>query len=190
MLENEVFEEKFHEGTKVRRSKLHPKLWCSEDGNIAGTRKSWLKPQKLNKHGHLSVAYYRENHHRKDVYVHQLIGECWVLNPDPENNIVIDHKDNNPANNKASNIRWVTVRVNMQNLKDKKNGRFSSKYIGVTLEYTTMNGTNRYGASVTNKRVRKYLGYYDTEVEAALEYDLALIGMGLKPVNFCKNESN
>lgn len=33
-------------------------------------------------------------------------------NPDPETHTIVDHIDNDPRNNLASNLRWVTPRIN------------------------------------------------------------------------------
>ena len=46
-------------------------------------------------------------------YVHRLIAIAFVENPDPVNFVQVDHIDGNPMNNNASNLRWVTARLNL-----------------------------------------------------------------------------
>ena len=49
---------------------------------------------------------------RKNMYVHRLIAECFVLNPD--NLSVVNHKDLNRSNNSAENLEWLTQKQNIQ----------------------------------------------------------------------------
>lgn len=44
--------------------------------------------------------------------VHRLVAEAFCPNNDPENKTIVDHIDNDPKNNIASNLRWVCPSVN------------------------------------------------------------------------------
>lgn len=46
--------------------------------------------------------------------VHKLVAEAFILNDDPEHKIYVDHIDNDPKNNMAVNLRWVSPRVNTE----------------------------------------------------------------------------
>lgn len=54
--------------------------------------------------------------HHKDKschrVVHKLVAEAFIPNDDPENKIYVDHIDNDPKNNMAVNLRWVSPAVN------------------------------------------------------------------------------
>lgn len=58
----------------------------------------------------------------KSVYVHRLVAQAWLPNPDnlPE----VNHKDSNKANNAVDNLEWCThadnVRVNIKDIKIRK----------------------------------------------------------------------
>ena len=44
--------------------------------------------------------------------VHKLVAEAFIPNDDPEHKIYVDHIDNDPKNNMAVNLRWVSPAVN------------------------------------------------------------------------------
>lgn len=47
---------------------------------------------------------------RKSLYVHRLVAETFIDNP--ENKLIVNHKDYNPMNNKANNLEWCTYKEN------------------------------------------------------------------------------
>lgn len=59
-------------------------------------------------------GYYRVDIKGKHRKVHQLIADRFLPAP-TEENLVIDHIDRDRRNNHASNLRWVTRKVNSQN---------------------------------------------------------------------------
>ena len=56
---------------------------------------------------YLSVQLYQGSKTKKPV-VHRLVAEVFCKNNDPKNKTVVDHIDNDPKNNMAINLRWVT----------------------------------------------------------------------------------
>lgn len=46
--------------------------------------------------------------------VHKLVAEAFIQNDDPEHKIYVDHIDNDPKNNMAINLRWVSPGVNAE----------------------------------------------------------------------------
>ena len=48
----------------------------------------------------------------KRVSVHRLVADAFVDNPDPDHLTVVNHKDRNPLNNKASNLEWCDQQYN------------------------------------------------------------------------------
>lgn len=47
----------------------------------------------------------------KSFAVHRLVGKAFI--PNPDNKPMINHIDNDPSNNKVSNLEWVTSKENM-----------------------------------------------------------------------------
>lgn len=69
----------------------------------------------INSNGYLRV--HLSNKSTKKVFVHKLVGEHFIENPD--NRMYLDHKDRVRINNNESNLRWCTIQENMKNRKFK-----------------------------------------------------------------------
>lgn len=78
---------------------------------------------------------------------------------DPPENMVVDHKNGHPSDNRRSNLRICTVKDNAKNVAKPKNSK--CKYTGVD---KTKHGTYRARIMVDRKEIR--LGTYKTEEEA------------------------
>lgn len=77
-----------------------------------------------------------------------------------------DHIDGNTLNNKRSNLRLTTNRINSQNTEKYRNKLNSSKYIGVTKSWF-----NSWKCRTSKKGKIIYIGSYPTEELAAKAYD-------------------
>ncbi len=85
----------------------------------------------------------------------------------PEKGFVVDHKNNNPLDNRLSNLRVVTHQQNMMNQRVHSNSK--SGYKGVHL----INGKWRVQICVFGKR--HSIGYYINLEQAILAYNRAAI---------------
>ena len=70
-----------------------------------------LKPNK-GKCGYLSVALLTDGAVKR-VKIHRLVASAFI--PNPEGKPTVDHIDGNTSNNVLSNLRWATVKENINN---------------------------------------------------------------------------
>lgn len=62
--------------------------------------------------GYLAVRLTDSSGKQRNMRVHRLVASHFVPNDDPQKNVV-DHIDNDPFNNIAANLRWVTSCANL-----------------------------------------------------------------------------
>ena len=60
-------------------------------------------------HGYFQIKFSRGGK-MKEFPVHRLVAEAFI--PNPSNFPVVNHKDENPANNTVNNLEWCTVKYN------------------------------------------------------------------------------
>lgn len=99
----------------------------------------------------------------KAIRMHRLI-----LNAPPGSEV--DHINGDGLDNRRINLRFCTRSQNLQNMRRKKIGT-SSKFKGVYF----CPDTGRWRANIQINHERRFLGRYDSEIEAAIAYDEAAI---------------
>lgn len=111
--------------------------------------------------GFLHQGYLVVNVNNKRFYLHRV---CWFLHFGTWPTSVLDHINGNPTDNRISNLREVTQSVNCRGYKSvSKNS--SSKYRGVTKV------KNRWRAQLNVPNSNTHIGYFSSEVEAALAFN-------------------
>jgi len=117
------------------------------------------------KAGSMSGKYIRIQIHKKKYLAHRLI----FLYHHGYLPKTIDHKDNNPTNNKIENLRECTRSENEGNSKTPKNN--TSGYKGVMWHKQHQKWMAQIGVNYK----RKHIGLYSTKEEAAKAYNQAAI---------------
>ena len=85
-----------------------------------------LKPYP-NSCGYLRVGLYKEGKHRKEL-VHRLVADAFIDNP--YNLPVVNHKNEDKEDNRATNLEWATIKENMNygSLQDRKSRSLKLAY--------------------------------------------------------------
>jgi len=111
---------------------------------------------------HKSTGYYQVKLNGKKYYLHRLLAQAFI--PNPENKPFVDHIDGDRKNNALSNLRWCTHAENMRNRKKQRNN--TSEYTGVSFN----KASGKWKAYITVGGKKKYLGRFHTKEEAAAVY--------------------
>lgn len=81
----------------------------SDEGQIFSVRSNRVLKTQRQENGYYRIELNIDGNHKK-VYIHRLVAEAFI--PNPNNYPIINHKDENPANNRADNLEWCTYEYN------------------------------------------------------------------------------
>lgn len=132
------------------------------------------KQRKINidKNGFACVNLSREGRRFK-AYVHRIVAQTWVHNPDPSTHIYVIHKDGDISNNHADNLMWVKSSLNADYIyksglnnkqyalkadpseQDEYITRILNREITVTEAATEMGYTTSYASCLLRRRAKE-----------------------------------
>lgn len=95
----------------------------------------------------------------------------------PLNRKEVDHINGDKLDNRRQNLRIVTHRKNMQNLACHRDGKKSSRFLGVTWDKQH----NKWRAQIKINRKKKCLGVYRDEIAAKYAYDFFVKNLTNQP---------
>lgn len=150
-----------------KKIKDYPDYEVSNLGNVKSlkfNKEKILKPSKDGK-GYLKVALFK-NGKSKTKKNHKLVAMAFLNHITNGYEIVVDHINNIPTDNRLENLQLITQRENVS--KDIVNS--SSKYTGVSW----YKRDNKWKSSIRIKGNKKHLGYFKCEIEASKAYQEAL----------------
>ena len=104
--------------------------------------------------------------------LHQLLAKHFI--PNPKLCPCVDHIDRDKTNNSISNLRWVTHQENMLNKTKRQN--CSSIYKGVHFNKKS----KKWECQIKIDNKKKYLGLFETELEAGRAFNNYVITNGLE----------
>jgi hypothetical protein len=103
---------------------------------------------------------------RKTMYIHQLVSMAFLGHKSNKWELVVDHINNNPTDNRLENLQIVTQRFNVYRNRD----GCSSKYKGIHWDKYA----KKWKAQIQISGKKKYLGLFDCELKAHQAYENAL----------------
>jgi hypothetical protein len=153
-----------------------------KNGNPQKIHPKYLKPC-LDKNGYLFLRLSNLGS-VKSIKVHQLVAMSFLNHTPCGMEKVIDHKDENKLNNYFENLQILSNRKNTSKSIDKS--KTTSAFIGVYWN----SAKKKWKSSIKINGKNKFLGYFDSEIEASRYYEDALIAIEnkqdikIKPTNF------
>jgi hypothetical protein len=129
-------------------------------GKVAGGKKCKPDPYIITKITVDGQVYFVRTHR----IVIAMVDGCW-----PQEGASVDHIDGNTCNNRYENLRLCDQFGNMKNRKVGKNSRSGFKGVGFHKP------TKAWVARIAFDGRRKYLGSFETPLEAASAYDRAAV---------------
>lgn len=138
-------------------------------GNVRSLKRNKVLYLKLSTDtdGYKVINLY-DNGSQKMHKVHRLLAIAFI--PNPDNLAHVNHKDRIRNYNHIKNIEWTTERENTTHSFLTK--KTSSEYTGVSLAKRKI--TKKWHAAITINGRINFLGYHDTEEDAARAYQNAL----------------
>ena len=116
-----------------------------------------------------------KNKKQRKFFVHRIVAECFVDNPDGKK--FVNHKDGDKTNNNCNNLEWVSQSENQihaynEGLQSPNNGVIfknnTSGYVGVT------KSGRKWKAQIRIKGELEYLGLHSTPELASAAYQKRL----------------
>lgn len=155
------------------------KVTCYSDGSLK-TQGKWSRGRSFGtKNGE---GYRQQNVNRQSFTIHNLIARAFLGNK--PKGYDIDHINGNKADNRPSNLRYVT---RSENLRGYQKVRGKSKYRGVTAPNNNPKFIVNVGLGKEHQYKLKYLGSFTDEKEAAIARDTFCfeeLGFPLEGLNF------
>ena len=91
---------------RIILNNLKTPFWIDSTGRVRNERTNkWLKGG-INKGYHFYSIFFKGKQYT--LYVHKLVAEYFLINPNPEKYLIIHHKDENKLNNNVNNLEWVS----------------------------------------------------------------------------------
>lgn len=81
-----------------------------EVSNLGRVRRVKIIEPTRKKHGYMQVSLVDRNGVRKSLRLHRIVAEAFI--PNPEGKPQVNHRDENPENNRAVNLEWATAEEN------------------------------------------------------------------------------
>lgn len=96
---------------------FNDRYFININGDVFNKHKRMMK-QNIYKGGYKRIELYTVGEgifYAKKYLVHRLVAQTFI--PNPENKPEVNHKNNNPADNRLENLEWVSHNENQQRMK-------------------------------------------------------------------------
>lgn len=118
LTEDKSLPENFDESKKINYGNQKDEIYVFPSGEIFNkNRKAFIKPV-INAKGYSYVTLF-PNNVRKNIYVHRIVADHFLINDDPLKKTEVNHINKKRSDNHINNLEWVTPSENMLHAKNK-----------------------------------------------------------------------
>jgi hypothetical protein len=160
----------------IRTIESHPHYSVDEDGNVYNKGGKILKHLLTTQTKYHSVRLYSGTGTKPAMkYVHRLVAEAFISNPDIKKQV--NHKDGDRNNNHVSNLEWVTGSENIQHYMNDLGGNEDMKTRFKNVDWSIAYEKRRLYPNYINKqagRPHRVILQYDKQGNFIKEWDSAL----------------
>lgn len=147
--------------------------YANKSGIIYSTHRKGFKIMsgREDKDGYIEICF-RTKNGKKYRRAHRIIAAMFV-DGRTETKKIVNHIDKNVKNNNYKNLEWVTNRdnINHGNLTINMSSNFTGVYF--------CNRNSKWASNVDINGKKFWVGYFNTEKEAASSYNYVLFKMGI-----------
>ena len=151
-------------------------------GNEKTRKEKILKPRN-NGNGYYTIRLCKESK-CKNITVHALVAMAFLNHVPDGHKIEVDHKNDITTDNRLENLQLLTGADHR--MKTSKNRNPSRQYTGVCWHKVT----KKWMAQIQIEGKNKYLGLYETEIEAHLAYQKVLEMYNNGDLSFMKSKKS
>lgn len=90
-----------------------PKYEVSSFGRLRNAETLRLRKPQYDKDGYVRAVLVIDKDKKITRFIHRLVSEAFVANPNPEKLTIINHKDEVKTNNHVSNLEWCDQEYNL-----------------------------------------------------------------------------
>ena len=122
---DDVYIDEIYMGEVWKPIQNFPGYWVSDKGRVySSISESFIYGSPVGESGHIDVGL-RKDGKRYHRYLHRLVGEAFIENPDGLP--LIRHMDSDPSNNDESNLEWGTQLDNVRDCIESGRFRYFTK---------------------------------------------------------------
>lgn len=161
---------------RVRR--IEKKIWSVMNNSFSIFKEKIFK-QCVGSTGRLHVSL-TLNKKTRTLKIHKIVSICFLDHTPCGYDLVVDHINSNPLDNRKINLQLITARQNMH-----KRNYGKSKYVGIT---QSKQKKWKAGINIDGKKI--HLGTFETEIEAYEAYKKALYEYKGEYVQYLKDRNH
>ena len=99
-------------------------------GRVKNSKTGQILDPEVGGNGYKQVSLkFKDTQKFKKQYIHRLVAQYWLVNPNPEARMEVNHKNLDRTDNRAENLEWVTPSENQKHRLQNGNRKTSNRRV-------------------------------------------------------------